>query len=230
MPDIAPPGAREAENAWERVLQQDVDDRGRVNFVALEEDPSTLEQWVAHVAAVGPKTRPDRYPTVNDQLAYYIDAYNALAMYGVLYSGVLPKQKIRFFLFRRYRIGGEWMSLYTLENDVIRPYGDPRVHFALNCMSVSCPRLPRKPWRGATLDAQLEKARVEFFASEQHLQVDDETGTARVSEILDFYTSDFVSEGTDLIDYINRYRTPPIPADYTVEFIPYDWNLNQQPQ
>jgi len=229
MPDVAPPGESEAENAWKRVLKQHVDDRGRVGFNSLKEAPHALEQWVAHVAEVGPKTDPDRYPTVSDQLAYYIDAYNGLAMYGVLYSGVLPKQKIRFFLFRRYPVGGEWMSLYTLENDIIRPYGDPRVHFALNCMSASCPRLPREPWLGATLDAQLEAAAIEFFASEQHLWVDDDTRTVRVSEILDFYTSDFVSEGTNLIDYINGYRSPAIPADYTVEFIPYDWNLNQQP-
>jgi hypothetical protein len=65
----------------------------------------------------------------------------------VIRSGVRPEQKIRFFLLRKYRVGGEDMSLYALENDIIRPLGEPRVHFALNCMAVSCPRL-----RGAQPD------------------------------------------------------------------------------
>lgn len=228
-PNVAPVSAGEARDAWAQVLLDSVDERGQIDFAGLARQPEALEHWVAYIATVSPKTDPDRYPTVNDRLAYYIDAYNALAMYGVFNSGVLPEQKIRFFLLRRYTIGGERMSLYTLENDVIRAYREPRIHFALNCMSFSCPRLPRETWQGATLDAQLQAAAVEFFASERHLRVDDDARTAQLSEILQFYEEDFVAEGTSLIDYVNRYRSPPIPADYSIDFIPYDWSLNQQP-
>jgi len=230
IPDQVVPSASDAQDSWAQVLRDRVDDQGRVDFVGLGEHPMALDKWVAYVAAVSPATHPDRYPTVEDQLAYYIDAYNAMAMYGVLYSGVLPEQKIRFFVLRRYPIGGERMSLFALENDIIRPYGEPRVHFALNCMSASCPRLPREPWTGTALDAQLEAATVEFFGAEKNLRVDDDARRVNVSEILRFYTEDFVAEGTNLIDYVNRYRSTSIPADYSIEFIPYDWTLNQQPR
>ena len=230
IPDEAVPSASDARDSWAQVLRDHVDDQGRVDFVGLGKQPLALDKWVAYVAAVSPATHPDRYPTVEDQLAYYIDAYNAIAMYGVLYSGVLPEQKIRFFFLRRYPIGGERMSLYALENDIVRPYGEPRVHFALNCMSASCPRLPREPWRGTVLDAQLEAAAVEFFEVERNLRVDDVARSVNLSGIFRFYTEDFVSKGRNLIDYVNRYRLPPIPTDYSIEFISYDWTLNQQPR
>lgn len=230
IPDETLPGASDARDAWAQVLRDHVDDQGRVDFVGLGEHPLAFNTWVTYVAAVSPSTHPDRYPTVADQLAYYIDAYNALAMYGVLHSGVLPEQKIRFFLLRKYPIGGEPMSLYALENDIIRPYGEPRVHFALNCMSASCPRLPRVPWTGAELDDQLEAAAVEFFSAESNLRVDGDVRRVNLSEILRFYSVDFLSEGRHLIDYVNRYRSPPIPTDYSIDFIPYDWTLNDQPR
>ena len=55
------------------------------------------------------------------------------------------------------------MSLYTYENDVIRPLGDPRVHVSLNCMVRGCPRLPRSPFSGKVLQKQLEALAIEFF-------------------------------------------------------------------
>jgi hypothetical protein len=124
-------GALEARNAWAKILREQVDDQGRVDFAALEVEPGGLDTWIAFVAAVSPETDPDRFPTANDQLAYYIDAYNGLAMYVVLHFGVLPAQRIRFFLLRQYTIGGERMSLYTLENRIIRPYRRYATAFAL---------------------------------------------------------------------------------------------------
>jgi hypothetical protein len=72
------------------------------------------------------------------------------------------------------------MTLYTYENRVIRAMGDERVHFALNCMSVGCPRLPRQPFLGAELDQQLDEARRFFFSELRNLQFDQRTRTVRV--------------------------------------------------
>jgi hypothetical protein len=65
--------------------------------------------------------------------------------------------KLTFFYLRTFTIGGKSISLYTFENDVIRPLGEERVHFALNCMVVSCPRLPRVAFSAAELDGQLDQ-------------------------------------------------------------------------
>jgi hypothetical protein len=145
-------------------------------------------------------------------------------------TGVLPEQRARFFLLRNYVLGGERTSLYALENDVIRAYGEPRVHFALNCMSVSCPRLPRAPWHGDALESELETAAIAFFGDERNLRVDHAARRVYLSKILRFYSEDFETESGNLIDYVNRYRSPMIPPGYAVDFIPYDWTLNAQTQ
>src|SRR5207248_1310678 len=66
--------------------------------------------------------------------------------------------KFTFFYLKKVTVGGKSISLYDLENDVIRPLGEERVHFALNCMAVSCPRLPRTAFTADALEQQLDTA------------------------------------------------------------------------
>jgi len=181
---------------------------------------------------VSPRSAPQSFPDQQAELAYYLNAYNALSMFNVIDSG-FPKslgaaRRVVFFGVKRFTVGGERMSLYTLENDVIRPLGDERVHFALNCMSVSCPRLPREPFLPAQLDQTLEQKAREFFAERRNLEVLPERKLVRVSSILKFYREDFLAKSPTLIAYINRYAKSAIPEDYAVEFIPYDWSVNDQ--
>jgi hypothetical protein len=146
-----PPAAmttRDWETIWTKVLSRYVDDEGTIDFAGLRADRSHLDQVVAFVATIDPASAPERVFTRQSQLAYYINAYNALAMYGVLEAGI-PKsfgglRKFSFFYLRTFTIGAQSISLYDFENKVIRPLGEERVHFALNCMVVSCPRLPRR--------------------------------------------------------------------------------------
>jgi hypothetical protein len=135
---------------------------------------------------------------------------------------------VRFFYRDRLLLGGERTSLYALENAVIRPMGEPRVHFALNCMARGCPRLPRVPFLADRLDVQLDDAARLFFSESRNVVLDRATRTVRFNEILRFYTRDFLEKAPSLIAYVNRYRPEPIPADWKVEFIPYDWTLNRQ--
>ncbi len=105
------------------------------------------------------------------RLAHMINAYNALSMFNVLESAIPTTHaglaKIRFFALRQLPIGGQTMSLYRFENEVIRPdtraRNDPRVHFALNCSAVGCPVLPRRPFTAAALDAELERRDAGLF-------------------------------------------------------------------
>jgi hypothetical protein len=219
--------------SWARVLDRFVDDHGRVDFENLARDRRDLDRYVAWVYAVGPNSNPGLFPTRADVVAYHLNAYNALAMYNVLESGIPTTlgglKKVDFFFVRRVQVGGVARSLYSYENDVIRKLGDERVHFALNCMVVGCPRLPREPFRDDTLDAVLEREARFFFSEPRNLEPDDARRTVRMSEILKFYTADFLAKERSLIAYVNRYRTTPIPADYRIEFIPYDWTVNRQP-
>lgn len=235
---LAPPATgqpqQEPVEAWARVLARFVDSSGRVDFVGLAADRTDLDNYVAWVYAVSPATAPERFPNRAAVLAYHLNAYNALAMYNVIEAG-LPDtlagfRKVPFFFLRQIKVGGQALSLSAYEKQIIIPLGDVRVHFALNCMSVGCPRLPRVAFRADALDEQLEHEARAFFADPKNLQVDDVQQHVRVSEILKFYQADFLNAAPTLIDFINRYREPAIPLSWSVDFIPYDWTINQQPK
>lgn len=214
--------------AWGRVLAEHVDGDGAIDFVALRERPRDLEAYVAWVAGHGPRSTPALFPTRESRLAYYINAYNALAMYQIVATARRPEAQVRFFVASRVPIDGRTMSLYALENDVIRPLGEPRVHFALNCMVRACPRLPRAPFTAERLDTMLDAETRRFLDDPRHVQVDPPLRTVRFSSILRFYTPDFLAAAPSLPAYVNRYRSVPIPEDYRVRFIPYDWTLHQR--
>jgi hypothetical protein len=229
--DLVP--SSEAARLWARVLKTHVDDSGRVDFAGLAADPADLYSYVNYIAHVSPDSQPGQFPDRSTRLAYYINSYNALSMYNVLESDIPDSlagfEKIRFFLLRRFTIGGKPMSLYTYENKIIRSEGEERVHFALNCMSVSCPRLPRFPFTADQLDGQLQQATNEFFNAPRNLHLDHDRQTVHVSDILRFYEEDFLARSSSLIAYINRYHLEKIPAHYKVTFIKYDWTVNRQP-
>lgn len=222
---------------WALVLDKYVDDKGRTDFVALSKDMTDLRRFVDFVESTSPTSHPALFNTSEEILAYHINAYNALAMAGVIDRGIPQDfsnffKRASFFKFRSVVVGGKKTSLYDYENKVIRPLDEARSHFALNCMVRDCPRLPRVPFRAEILDQQLELASLEFFAKASNLRVDVEKRILYVSSILDFYTEDFVASGEsrDLGSYINRYVENPIPEDFKVKFIKYDWTINQRPR
>ena len=221
---------------WATVLDRFVDEEGRVDFHALSNDTSDLDVFVAAIEAVSPSSRPELFTTPDEVMSFHINAYNALAMRGVIDRGI-PKnfstliKRASFFKFRKVVIGGKKTDLYTYENKVIRPLGEARAHFALNCMVKDCPRLPKTPFYADTLQADLEQAAIEFFNREKHTQVDTQKKKLRLSGIMKFYTKDYVESGKkqDLLEYVNQYRQDKVPSDYKVAFIKYDWTINQQP-
>lgn len=229
-----PPAGVDPQEAWARVLSTHVSETGAIDFVALKKAPADLEAFVAWAAANGPETTPEAFPERAHRLAYYLNAYNAMCMHNAIRNDVRPENKLRFFLRTKMKIDGRERTLYELENAVIRPMGEPRVHFILNCMVRGCPRLPQVPMKAETLEAQLDAAARLFFSEEpRNVQLLEAKKTVRLSSILRFYTEDFVSPKTDaadLVHYANRYRAAgrEIPAGWKVEFIPYDWTLNQK--
>lgn len=218
---------------WASVLERYVDDDGRIDFHALEGDREPLDRYVAWIARHGPQSTPAQFPDREASLAYHVNAYNALAMHGVLARGIPDDfgsffKRARFFRFRGIVVDGRKTNLYDYENDVIRPLGDARVHFALNCMVRDCPRLPREPFDAGRLDAQLEAATYEFLNSEKYVRIDEAQRVVHLSAIFDFYTEDFVASGRaeDLPAYLNRYRDTKIATDQEVRFMDYDWTVN----
>ena len=222
--------APQALAAWSQVLERFVNDQGEVDFLALKQDRADLDRYVRFVA----DTPIDAIPGSAPKLAHMINAYNALSMYNVIESGIPATHaginKLTFFINRKLTIGGQALSLYSFENDVIRPFtraiGEPRVHFALNCSALSCPVLPRAAFTAAGLDAELAREAQAFFARRENFRIDPAARTVWLNEILKFYTEDFVpAHGTNLVAYANRHAPHAAPLDYEVRFTPYDWTV-----
>lgn len=243
----APAGAAEpfSHADWERVLEEHVDARGFVDYRALAEDRRDLDRYIARLRAASPESDPERFPTRDHELAYYINAYNAWVFWGVLDRGPdvdsvwgLFGTGLSFFSGMDIELGGRETNLKSLEDDVIRAeYRDPRIHAALNCASVSCPRLPREAFTGPELDARLDAAMHEFVTDPKHLAVDRRDKTVRMSKIFDWYADDFLAHlreqgvrDPNLIDYVNLYRGDEgeIPRTWSVELMDYDKGLNAQ--
>ncbi len=230
---------------WNAVVSRHVDPRGRVDYKGLRRERAALDRYLAQIEKIGPRSTPERFPTAAHELAYYVNAYNALVFQGVLdgdldaetvWSGLLPGYN--FFVGRKFRLDGRTINLRNLENKVVRArFGDARVHAALNCASVGCPRLPATAFEAGRLERELDAAMTEFVSSEQHVRVDEKSRTVSLSKIFDWYEEDFLAdereagnENPTLIDYVNRFRrdSAPIPRDYTVRFLDYDKDLNRQ--
>lgn len=229
---------------WADTLTRFVDARGRVNYVALAQERKVFDRYLASLAEVGPDTHPQLFPDEKAELAYFINAYNALVFQGVLAGGGEQESAwksalggAKFFLFTRYRVGGDKTSLKGLEDNQVRErYGDPRAHAALNCAAVSCPRLPQVPFTGPELDAQLDAAMREFVNDERHVTLDRANTKVHLSKIFDWFKKDFLayerqqgSADPSVIDYINRFRPPgaQLPRDYRVAIRDYDRSLNK---
>ncbi len=222
----------EAQKAWGRVLKEFVNEKGQVGFSKLAQKRGDLDSYVAYIAKVGPKSNPTQFSNPEVLLAHYLNSYNALSMYNILDSEIPESlgglKKVKFFYFKKFVIDGQEMSLYAYENEVIRKVGEERVHFALNCMSKGCPRLPRVPFTGKRLNQELDEQAKFFFSEERNVKVNETDKKVELSEILDFFPGDFLKKAPNLIAYANRFRPKgkTLPENYSVSFIPYDWKVN----
>jgi hypothetical protein len=231
-------------SAWDRVLKAYVSQIGEVDYAALKGHRQDLDAYVAALGASSPVNQPDLFPSRSDELAYWINAYNAFVMEGVVNK--YPTRSVRdlgalygFFRRKDYVAGGEKISLQTIETDILRKkYADPRIHFAIVCASISCPKLSREAFTAANLEAQLDHLVREYFTEERNLSIDTKTETVTLSAILGWYKQDFAAQVNQppgpaaLLAYVQRYVAGPRKSALEsltqpkVKFREYDWSIN----
>jgi len=199
---------------------------GRVDYAALQRGLD-IAPLLTDIAG-----RSLRGASHNEQLAFYLNAYNLLTLQQVLHclqrdpywpGPVSLPQKLRFLVLRRHVVAGERLSLMSLENRIIRRrFRDPRVHFALNCASSSCPHLPGALFTAETLDEDLEQLAQQFINSAE-ISYDTATDTLRLNPIFKWYRRDFTPS---VQAFIAQYRD--VPLDARLAYRDYDWRLNRQ--
>ncbi len=217
---------------------------GRVGYKTMKADRVRLDKLVTDVAEA------DLSKITEDQkLAFYINAYNIITLRSVIdaypvksmkdIDGVWKKQK--------WTVAGMEVTLNALENDVIREdFSEPRIHFALVCAAKGCPPLTSVPYLGDILDEQLAKAGKAFVTDTKRNWVDEKNGKIGLSQIFQWYGHDFqdkyympdvmhnlCKEDNSAVCYIMSHfpkdrQNKILGTDFKIEYLDYDWSLNEQ--
>jgi len=205
---------------------------GRVNYPAIAGDPD-FSAYIDYLANADINSLTNK----QEQLAFWINAYNALAIKGIL-DGKSPSTffgRIGYFKNAEYNVGGKSINLYDLERDVIIPLGEPRIHFAIVCASHSCPRLRSEAYTAKRLEAQLEANTRLFINDPDRNRFDRERKVAELSKIFDWFPEDFEKPAGSVLNYVADYVEDPELAaelrngEYKLKFLKYNWNLNGTP-
>jgi hypothetical protein len=174
-----------------------VQPNGMVDYAGLSGDRSGLDRFVASLSATSPLNRPELFPTREDELAYWINAYNALVLQAVAdrYPDLQSARDLtagRFFWSLSWPIGGKRLTLWAIEHRFLREQlGDARIHFAINCGATSCPALEPTPYMPDTVDAQLNDSGRRFMGEKRNVRI--EGNVVHLSQLFQWYAGDFTA-------------------------------------
>ncbi len=202
---------------------------GHVDYTKIKNDPR-FESYLNALA----QARPDDYETQTEQLAFWINAYNALAIKGII-DGLSPASffgRVSFFKTTDYKVAGRSINLYDLERDIIIPFNEPRIHFAIVCASYSCPKLRSEAYLASSLENQLQENTVDFLNDPLKNTFDAKKKRANLSKIFDWFEKDFKNHSGSVQKYVANFvkdsaiRTALMNEDYKVKHLNYQWTLN----
>lgn len=209
---------------WNALLKTHVSNSGLVNYEGFKKDRSKLDAYLQKLSSYN----PGNDWSVQELLAYYINLYNAYTVDLILEN--YPTKSIKdidgAWTKASVPVGSRNLSLGGIENGILRKMNDSRIHFAINCASISCPKLLNEAYTAGKINEQLDKVTREFINSDKN---DISATNAKVSSIFDWYKKDFITAETPtIIDYINKYSTTKIKAGTPITFKEYNWSLNKQ--
>lgn len=241
-----PPARRVAIDAiehtvWDALLKRYVDGRGMVDYAAWKAsaaDQQALDQYLAQLSSASlsaPSSRPA-------QLAYWINAYNAVTIKGILRE--YPTTSIRQHTARlvgyniwkdlQLQVEGRGYSLEQMEHDILRKMGEPRIHFAIVCASIGCPPLRNEAYTAHRLEEQLTANARAFFADPAKFQSDAGRRTLALSPILKWFAEDFGPTQAEQLRRIAPFLPDAAARQLAgsgtahVRFLEYDWGLNDR--
>lgn len=209
---------------WDALLKKYVGSDGMVDYRGFKEDRKALQAYLDMLSS----QNPTEAWSVQELLAYYINLYNAYTVDLILDN--YPVKSIK-------DINGPWtkgivpigkntLSLGGIENGILRKMNEPRIHFAINCASISCPKLLNEAYTAGKINEQLDYAASQFINGSKN---EIKKKNIRLSKIFDWYAKDYVVDGkANIIDYINQYSKTAIHEDAVIEYLEYNWNLNER--
>jgi Protein of unknown function, DUF547 len=217
---------------WDDLLHQYVTPEGWVDYQGFIRDSTRLNQYLNLIKTAHPN---EKTWSRNEQLAYWINAYNAFTVQLIVrhYPVASIKDIKRGVPFvntvwdlKFIKIEGFTYDLNNIEHNIIRPaFKDARIHAAINCASYSCPPLRAEAFTADRLDAQLTDGMRRFVSDPLRNRISAER--VELSEIFKWFKGDFERDAGTVTDFINRFMPPAtIGKSANVQYIDYDWRLN----
>lgn len=208
-------------STWSTFLNKHVTQSGNVNYKAIKENQTELNAYLSLFA----KTSPNSTWTKNEKLAYWINAYNAFTIKLIIdyYPTKSIKDISKPWDKKLANINGKKVSLNYIEHDVLRKMHEPRIHFAINCASVSCPKLLNTAFMPETLNSQLNTAAKRYINSNENRI---EKGNVKLSRIFKWFSDDFKTNG-NVLDFINLYTENKVSNKENYKYLDYNWSLNE---
>ncbi len=209
----------------DRELQKNWSEQERIAF------------WINAYNALTLKAIIDNYPIKSGFLASLIYPGNSIRQI----DGVWDKLE--------FSVLGEPHTLNRIEHEILRvQFNESRIHMALVCAAMGCPQLRNEPYDGSRLDSQLESQTLKFLADPDKFRIDRDKGKVYLSSIFDWFGKDFVAAFAE-IGPVNDFDPPRnavlnfiaghldtdrrdylAQSNYKLEFVKYDWSLNELSQ
>lgn len=207
---------------WDSLLKEYVSANGKVNYESLKKNRGSLQKYLDLLAT----HHPGQGWSKDEQMAYWINAYNAFTIELILRNWPVKsikdinnpwKQKF-------IKLGDRIYDLDYLEHKILRAeFNDPRIHFAIVCASYSCPPLRNEAYRADKLDVQLTDQARRFINDPRYNKIS--TDAIQISQLFHWYRKDFIQKN-DLITYINNYSDVKVSATARISYLEYIWKLN----
>ena len=225
---------------WDTLLLRFVDGAGNVDYAGWKDSRADVRSLDDYLSALS-RAQPEREARREARLAFWINAYNALTIRGILdeYPAAIPDHeawlgRFSFWTDLLLHVGDSDYSLTQIEQELLRPMREPRIHFALVCGARGCPRLLNRAYESGKLERQLRENSRDFFADPQKLKYDPSTGQLRLSPILKWYAKDFGESEQEVWETIAPYlpdevtRQRPGAIGLSASYLDYDQSLNEQ--
>lgn len=231
---------------FEKTLQK-FNDQGLIDYQSLKAQPEDLNAYLLTLANIS-ETEIENWSR-DEKIAFWMNAYNAFTLKAIIDH--YPLKSIRDIdgVWKQpiYLVAGKKLSLDQIEHEILRKqFNEPRIHMALVCAAMSCPPLRENAFIGPQFDAQLNEQSRVFLSNPNNLRVDKVARKVYVSTIFDWFGDDFVktyapktgfakksSKERAVLNFINGHintkdREFLRSAQYDVEYLDYDWGLNER--
>ena len=215
-------------------LKSYINKDGKVNYDKLKEN-EILFQKIGEIE----NKNLQNFSSKTEEFVFWLNAYNLLVIKGVIeefkknssWNGTKSYlSRIKFFVIKKFDIGNQKFSLYYIENKILRKkFKDPRIHFAINCASTSCPIIPSTLFVKESIDDVLDTLTSNFINNENNIRINPISKEITLNPIFKWYKEDFQDTG-GIISFIKKYHTNfPINLEKPkLSFSKYDWSLNNQ--